>query len=116
MIGLRDIPLPRDPSDLDNIYIIAEFMDTDLHSVIQSAQVLSDKYLQYFTFQMLKGLAYMHACNVLHRDMKPTNILVKKNCELKICDLGLARVDRGITQADTNVFMTEHVVTRWYCS
>ena len=38
-----------------------------------------------------------HACNVLHRDLKPTNLLVKKNCELKICDLGLARVDLEIS-------------------
>ena len=114
LIGIKDIPLPENPSGLDEIYLVSEFMDTDLHSVIQSAQVLSDKYLQYFTFQMLKGLKYMHDCNVLHRDMKPTNILVKKNCDLKICDLGLARVDKGITKDDTSVFMTEHVVTRWY--
>ena len=45
--------------------------------------------------------------------MKPTNILVKKNCELKICDLGLARVDKELTEQDQD-FMTEHVVTRWY--
>jgi serine/threonine protein kinase len=55
-----------------------------------------------------------HACNVLHRDLKPTNLLVKKNCELKICDLGLARVDLEISHEDTSEFMTEHVVTRWY--
>ena len=114
LIGVKDIPLPDQAVQLDDIYLVSEFMDTDLHSVIQSAQVLTDKYLQYFTFQMMKGVAYMHACNVLHRDMKPTNILVKKNCDLKICDLGLARVDRGITREDTSVFMTEHVVTRWY--
>jgi serine/threonine protein kinase len=46
--------------------------------------------------------------------MKPTNLLVKKNCELMICDLGLARVDREISVEDPSVCMTEHVVTRWY--
>jgi serine/threonine protein kinase len=46
--------------------------------------------------------------------MKPTNVLVRKNCELKICDFGLARVDREISAQDPSTFMTEHVVTRWY--
>jgi len=51
---------------------------------------------------------------VLHRDLKPGNLLVNKNCDLKICDFGLARgVDpsqKGVQQAA----LTEYVVTRWY--
>ena len=47
---------------------------------------------------------------VLHRDLKPNNLLVNKNCDLKICDFGLARgVDDSRTQQ-----LTEYVVTRWY--
>jgi serine/threonine protein kinase len=33
----------------------------------------------------------MHSANVVHRDLKPSNILANKNCDLKICDLGLGR-------------------------
>ncbi|KAJ6682154.1 MITOGEN-ACTIVATED PROTEIN KINASE [Salix koriyanagi] len=47
--------------------------------------------------------------NILHRDLKPGNLLVNANCDLKICDFGLARTSRGNEQ-----FMTEYVVTRWY--
>jgi serine/threonine protein kinase len=52
--------------------------------------------------------------------MKPSNLLVRKNCELKVCDFGLARVDRGPVHAHDALDpplacgMTEHVATRWY--
>ena len=40
----------------------------------------------------------MHSANIVHRDLKPSNILANKNCDLKICDLGLGR--GGIKQED----------------
>lgn len=42
----------------------------------------------------------MHSANVVHRDLKPSNILANKNCDLKICDLGLGR--GGIKEDDDN--------------
>ena len=62
---------------------------------------------QYFLYQLLRGLKYLHSANVLHRDLKPGNLLLNANCDLKICDFGLART------SETD-FMTEYVVTRWY--
>lgn len=59
--------------------------------------------------QLLRGLKYLHSANILHRDLKPGNLLINANCELKICDFGLAR-----TSKDDGQFMTEYVVTRWY--
>lgn len=41
--------------------------------------------------QVLRGLKFIHSANVLHRDMKPSNLLVNANCDLAICDFGLAR-------------------------
>lgn len=38
-----------------------------------------------------RGLKYIHSANVLHRDLKPNNILVNRECDLVICDFGLAR-------------------------
>jgi len=40
---------------------------------------------------ILCGLKYIHSCAVLHRDLKPGNILLDKNYQIKICDFGLAR-------------------------
>lgn len=75
----------------NDIYIVTELMETDLHRVIYSKQELSMDHIKYFVYQILKGLFHMHSSNVIHRDLKPSNLLLNKDCDLKICDLGLAR-------------------------
>jgi len=102
---------PPDHPDFDDIYIVTDLMETDLHRVIYSKQVLNDEHHQYFSYQILRGLLYLHSGNVVHRDLKPSNILVNKNCDLKICDFGLAR-GLGIEEDDPT--LTDYVVTRWY--
>lgn len=42
-------------------------------------------------YQLLRGLAFCHAHNVLHRDLKPQNLLINNNMQLKLADFGLAR-------------------------
>ena len=66
-------------------------MDTDLHYIIHSKQPLTDEHFKYFLYQILRGVHAIHTAHVLHRDLKPGNLLVNKNCDLKICDFGLAR-------------------------
>jgi mitogen-activated protein kinase 7 len=82
-----------------------------LVSQIRSGQPLSDAHFQSFIYQTLCGLKYIHSADVLHRDLKPGNLLVNADCELKICDFGLAR---GFNQSQKQGFMTEYVATRWY--
>ena len=100
-------------------------MEADLHAIVRSGQPLSDAHFQSFLYQTLCGLKYIHSANVLHRDLKPGNLLVNADCELKICDFGLARgytPGPGGGQAGANAargagnqgFMTEYVATRWY--
>eukprot|EP00635_Sarcinochrysidales_sp_CCMP3193_P004755 CAMPEP_0118889788 /NCGR_PEP_ID=MMETSP1166-20130328/545_1 /TAXON_ID=1104430 /ORGANISM="Chrysoreinhardia sp, Strain CCMP3193" /LENGTH=881 /DNA_ID=CAMNT_0006828383 /DNA_START=263 /DNA_END=2908 /DNA_ORIENTATION=+ len=79
------------PLKFDDIYIVTELLQTDLHDVIYARRPLSRAHVQYFAYQMLRGLAYMHAKTVVHRDIKPGNILLNDQCQLKICDFGLAR-------------------------
>ncbi|MCO5607072.1 hypothetical protein L7F22_061264 [Adiantum nelumboides] len=108
IIAIRDIIRPPNRAQFNDVYIVYELMDTDLHQIIRSNQPLTEDHCQYFLYQLLRGLKYIHSANVLHRDLKPSNLLLNANCDLKICDFGLAR-----TTAESD-FMTEYVVTRWY--
>jgi mitogen-activated protein kinase 7 len=74
---------------------------------------LSDAHYQSFIYQILVGLKYIHSANVLHRDLKPGNLLVNAECDLKICDFGLARGFSADPERNAG-YMTEYVATRWY--
>ncbi|TXG73945.1 hypothetical protein EZV62_002524 [Acer yangbiense] len=108
IVKIKDIIPPLDRERFNDVYIVYDLMDTDLNQIIRSNQALTDDHCQYFLYQLLRGLKYIHSANVLHRDLKPGNLLLNANCDLKICDFGLAR-----TTSETD-FMTEYVVTRWY--
>ncbi|CAM9282194.1 unnamed protein product, partial [Sphacelaria rigidula] len=68
----------------EDVYIVSDLMETDLHRIISSKQALSLDHVQYFLFQVLRALRYMHLSNVLHRDLKPSNVLLNSNCDIKV--------------------------------
>eukprot|EP00960_Hanusia_phi_P053419 762062-Hanusia_phi.AAC.2 len=70
-----------------HLYFVTELMDTTLHSVIYSKQPLTLQHIQFFAYQILRGLKFLHSAKVMHRDLKPGNILVNSACDVKICDL-----------------------------
>lgn len=121
IIGIRDMmpPIARTVEQFNDVYIVVDLMETDLHRIIYSKQSLSIDHVQYFVYQILRALKYMHSANVLHRDLKPSNLLVNSNCDLKVCDFGLARGvfpdDDDLSQrTGGSMLLTEYVVTRWY--
>jgi len=67
------------------------------------------KVAKSFTYQMIKGIVYCHNNKVLHRDMKPQNLLICGKKVLKLADFGLARAS-GIPVKN----YTSEVVTLWY--
>ncbi|TWW77768.1 Serine/threonine-protein kinase NLK [Takifugu flavidus] len=91
-------------------YVVTELMQSDLHKIIVSPQPLSSDHAKVFLYQILRGLKYLHSAGILHRDIKPGNLLVNSNCVLKICDFGLARVE----ESDEARHMTQEVVTQYY--
>eukprot|EP00812_Abedinium_dasypus_P008085 NODE_2036_length_1009_cov_430.009434.p1 GENE.NODE_2036_length_1009_cov_430.009434~~NODE_2036_length_1009_cov_430.009434.p1 ORF type:complete len:304 (+),score=87.99 NODE_2036_length_1009_cov_430.009434:3-914(+) len=80
--------------------------------IIQSDQLLSSAHVQFFLYQILRGMKYVHSARVMHRDMKPRNLLVNDQCDLKICDFGLARM--CFSEQEWACPETEYVCTRWY--
>lgn len=118
IIRLRTLLPPVRADGFKDLYIILDLMETDLASVIKSPQPLSDDHVQFFIYQVLRGVKFLHTSvpTITHRDLKPRNLLVNSNCDLKICDFGLARVDfedSNVTSTKVKA-MTDYVATRWY--
>jgi len=92
--------------------LVFEYEDIDLKKYIANyGGSLTMALAKSFMYQMMKGLSFIHAHKVFHRDLKPGNLLINRKGELKIADFGLAR---SFDLGDKD-FATE-VVTLWYRS
>uniref|UniRef100_A0A0G4HCV4 Protein kinase domain-containing protein n=1 Tax=Chromera velia CCMP2878 TaxID=1169474 RepID=A0A0G4HCV4_9ALVE len=120
---LEDLPLCRGQADFKhiNVHLVTNLMETDLASVIESPQSLCIEHVRFFSYQVARGLKMMHTSGYLHRDLKPRNLLINANCDLRICDFGLARhagvwtdSSQGGEGSEAPSLMTDYVQTRWY--
>ncbi|KAH7554628.1 hypothetical protein ACOSQ2_028086 [Xanthoceras sorbifolium] len=99
-----------------NLYLVFEYLDTDLKKFIDShrkgpnPRPLPPSLIQSFLYQLCKGVAHCHSHGVLHRDLKPQNLLLdKEKGLLKIADLGLGRAFTVPLKS-----YTHEIVTLWY--
>ncbi|KAK6591077.1 mitogen-activated kinase 1 [Cryptosporidium xiaoi] len=120
----------RADNDKD-VYLVFDYMETDLHAVIR-ANILETVHKQYVVYQLSKVIKYLHSGGLLHRDMKPSNILLNAECHVKVADFGLSRsfvntrrITNNIPQVDAGGYsgscddtdqpiLTDYVATRWY--
>ncbi|KAF9309276.1 negative regulator of the PHO system [Podila horticola] len=96
----------------NKLTLVFEYMDQDLKKYMDqhgNRGALGPIVIKAFMYQLLKGVAFCHENRVLHRDLKPQNLLINRKGELKLGDFGLARAF-GIP---VNTFSNE-VVTLWY--
>lgn len=90
--------------------LVFEYLDQDLKKYLDAREGgLAPDVYKPFLFQLLTGVAYCHHHRVLHRDLKPQNLLINREGELKLADFGLARAF-GIPVRS----YTHEVVTLWY--
>ncbi|KAH7420335.1 hypothetical protein KP509_13G002500 [Ceratopteris richardii] len=112
IVEIKHILLPPSSREFKDIYVVFELMEADLHQVIKANDDLTQEHYQFFLYQLLRALKFIHSANVFHRDLKPKNVLANSDCKLKLCDFGLARV--AFNGSSSAIFWTDYVATRWY--
>jgi mitogen-activated protein kinase 1/3 len=109
IIGINEI---AEYNSYGEVYLIQPLIENDLQKVLCTRN-FNDHTTAFITYQMFRGLKYLHAALIIHRDIKPGNVLIDSRCNIKICDFGLARVYNDLDEKDDHG-LTEYVVTRWY--
>ncbi|XP_063365849.1 cyclin-dependent kinase-like 1 [Cydia amplana] len=91
-------------------YLVFEYLDHTLLDELEAAPGgLGEDTAKRHLYQLLKGIDFCHQNSIIHRDVKPENVLVSKTGIVKLCDLGFARA-----LAAPGEPYTEYVATRWY--
>ncbi|KAL4226585.1 Cyclin-dependent kinase 17 [Mactra antiquata] len=93
-----------------SLTLVFEYLEKDLKQYMDDCgNIMNMTNVKIFLYQLLRGLAYCHKRQVLHRDLKPQNLLINERGELKLADFGLARAKSIPTKTYSN-----EVVTLWY--
>ncbi|XP_062188351.1 serine/threonine-protein kinase TIO [Phragmites australis] len=71
--------------------VVTEFAQGELFEVLEDDKCLPEEQVQAIAKQLVKALYYLHSNRIIHRDMKPQNILIGKGSVVKLCDFGFAR-------------------------
>ncbi|XVE86385.1 hypothetical protein DITRI_Ditri18aG0030800 [Diplodiscus trichospermus] len=116
LLSVEHVDTNKNGGSKANLYLVFEYLDTDLKKFIDShrkgpnPRPLPPSLIQSFLFQLFKGVAHCHSHGVLHRDLKPQNLLLDKDKGiLKIADLGLGRAFTVPLKS-----YTHEIVTLWY--
>lgn len=87
----KSTPLMAKGLDLSQICLVMEFIDTDLDQLLKHKIDFSEHHLIKIVYNSLCAISFLHLSNVIHRDVKPANILISSDCNVKLCDFGLSR-------------------------
>eukprot|EP00041_Stephanoeca_diplocostata_P018530 m.388027 g.388027 ORF g.388027 m.388027 type:complete len:520 (-) comp21042_c0_seq1:200-1759(-) len=95
------------------LYLVFEYVDHTLLDDLEANEVygLSSSTVRQYLWQIISAVEFCHSRNVIHRDVKPENILVSKEGIVKLCDFGFARI---VASAAIGEVHTDYVATRWY--
>ena len=79
--------------DCKHIFLVMELETTDIRTLLHNGGKIefSEDHLKHIMYNLLCAVHYMDSANIVHRDLKPANILINDQCQVKICDFGMAR-------------------------
>ncbi|EAY22853.1 CMGC family protein kinase [Trichomonas vaginalis G3] len=93
-----------------SLILIMEYLDKDLKNYLATQHgPINPMLIKSYAYQILAGLSYCHCQGIIHRDMKPQNLLLNRGGFIKLCDFGLARPISLPMRA-----YTKDVITLWY--
>jgi len=103
---------------LESVFLVMELCNTDLHKLLKTSQKLSPNHVKLFSYQLVRAVRALHSANVVHRDLKPQNILISQSSsdmlQLMLCDFGTGRFvndDQDLRQTSLTC-----VTTAYYCA
>eukprot|EP00126_Sphaerothecum_destruens_P015274 Sdes_comp9214_c0_seq1m698 len=101
---------PNATCEKGSIYMVFEYLDHDLAGLMDSGVFsFTESHIKWIMFQLIRALMFAHSQNILHRDIKGSNMLLNSHGELKLADFGLARPFSERRRQYTN-----RVITLWY--
>lgn len=91
MPELVDVLQPADKDADFNVCMVMEYIQSDLNVLLKNKIDFNERQLLKIIYNSLLGISFIHFTSVIHRDIKPGNLLLTSSCDIKVCDFGLAR-------------------------
>ncbi|KAJ8725542.1 hypothetical protein PYW08_003725 [Mythimna loreyi] len=85
------------------LVVVTEYAEKELHSILAKEGCLNEDQVKKITWDLVSALYYLHSHRVLHRDLKPQNVLLDSTGRAKLCDFGLARIMTNATHILTSI-------------
>ena len=104
-----------DLSNFRQIFLVIEFIESDLKKILNSVHrgtILEEDHIVTMMYNSLCALNYIHSANLMHRDLKPGNLLVDSNCCVRLCDFGLGRSSPYKHSDPSHIFVKKNAFRR----
>jgi len=111
IVEVKDFFVEKAHNNFDSAFMVLELMSQDLSQLLRSAQEINNDHIKLFAYQILCALKAIHSAGVIHRDLKPQNILINVEQEVKLCDFGTGRSDEELSLRMTQL---KQVATPFY--
>eukprot|EP00831_Metopus_contortus_P017878 TRINITY_DN1757_c0_g1_i1.p2 TRINITY_DN1757_c0_g1~~TRINITY_DN1757_c0_g1_i1.p2 ORF type:complete len:213 (+),score=35.76 TRINITY_DN1757_c0_g1_i1:169-807(+) len=85
------------------VYLFMELAESDFRRLAKTPTFLDEKQIQVLMYRLMVVLNYLHSGGIVHRDIKPGNILVNSDCSIKLCDFSISRSTAGLVSSGLDV-------------